>query len=90
MPDTFFYRVRGKHQGKIGEDAKKLSDLCTKPIPGASFTQSLETDDNTIGMDSPMDGNLMKGGAPAHVQDLLERHLVSRALILQSWPPWPR
>lgn len=65
---------------KIGEAAKKLSDasypllkdidwlsdLYTKPLPGASFTQSLKAVDKTIVMGSAMNGNLLKAAAEAH------------------------
>ena len=59
---------------KIGEAAKKLSDasypflkdidwlsdLHIKPLPGASFTQSLKAVDKTIVMGNAMNGNLLK------------------------------
>merc|ERR1712127_904128 len=66
--------------GKIGEAAKKLSDasypflkdidwlsdLYIKPLPGASFTQSLKAVDKTIVMGNAMNGNLLKSAAEAH------------------------
>ena len=65
---------------KIGEAVKKLSnasdpllknvdwlfDLHIKPLPGASFTQSLKAVDQTIAMGKAMDGNLLKDTAEAH------------------------
>ena len=59
---------------KIGEAAKKLSDasypflkdidwlsdLHIKPLPGASFTQSLKAVDKPIVMGNAMTGNLLK------------------------------
>ena len=65
---------------KIGEAAKKLpdafypflkdsgwlSDLYTKPLPGASFTQSLKAVDKTIVIGNAMNGNLLQTAAEAH------------------------